>query len=140
MATVNMDASKSLELVLDLSSPDTTPPSVAFAAPTPNNNADILANYIDVNALLSENPGTCLLNWQSGSEAANLTMAKSGMYCSRNMTGLANGTYQFRVYATDRWATWQLRSRQNTWPPLPAALWGTGSWMKARQRCTRFLG
>jgi hypothetical protein len=79
---------------------DTIPPSITFVFPTPTNATNVTGNYIQVNVSLSEAPGACLLNWYSGAWA-NSTMAIQGLSCYRNMTGLANGTYQFRVYAND---------------------------------------
>jgi hypothetical protein len=80
--------------------PDTTPPSINFASPTPANDTNASGNYIQVNVSLSEGPGACILNWHSESWA-NYSMTIQGLSCYRNVTGLANGTYQFRVYAND---------------------------------------
>ena len=79
---------------------DTTPPTITFVAPTPNNNTNMTGNYIQVNVSLSEAPGTCLLNWYNGTWT-NLTMAIQGLSCYRNMTSLGGYLYQFRVYASD---------------------------------------
>jgi hypothetical protein len=83
-----------------VASPPDLPPSITFVSPTRANNTNVSGNYIEVNVSLSENPGSCLLNWYSGAWA-NYTMSISGLYCYRNMTSLPNSVYQFRVYAND---------------------------------------
>lgn len=80
--------------------PDTTPPSITFVPPTPNNNTNVSVNYIQVNVSLSEVPGTCLLSWYNGIWT-NVSMTIQGLSCFRNMTDLVNYTYRFRVFARD---------------------------------------
>jgi len=81
---------------------DTLPPYLMFVLPTPNYDAVVPSNYIEVNVTLSEPAGTCLLNWFDGSWA-NYTMAVApgGLSCYFNMTDLSNGMYMFKVYAND---------------------------------------
>ncbi|MCJ7816955.1 MAG: Ig-like domain-containing protein, partial [Candidatus Aenigmarchaeota archaeon] len=96
----NMNVSQTRQNTVSYSPPDTIPPSITFVSPTPNNNTNATGNYIPVNVSLSENPGSCLLNWFNGAWL-NYSMSIVGRSCNLNMTALANYTYQFRVYATD---------------------------------------
>ena len=96
------EASVSGQTQVTVQSSDATPPSITFTPPTPSNNTDVLTNYIYVNALISEDLGTCTLNWYNGSwQNVSMTRDPGLRSCYRNITGLANYTYQFRVYATD---------------------------------------
>ncbi len=74
-----------------------------------------------INASSAEVPNGCRLDWYNGT-LTNVSMAVGGMYCSRNMTGLANGFYQFRVYASDSAGNWnatEIRQAGIYVPPQP---------------------
>ena len=107
-------------LPLKIIVPDTTPPSISFVSPTPANNTNASGSYMEMNASLSEAPGACLLGWYNGSWQ-NLSMAIQGS-CYRNMTGLANGVYQFMVHARDsagNWNSTEIRQAGISFPAQP---------------------
>ena len=110
----NMNVSQTRQNTVSYSPADTIPPSITFVSPTPNNNTNAAGNYIPVNVSLSENPGSCLLNWFNGIWL-NYSMSIVGRSCNLNMTALTNYTYQFRVYATDVAGNMNIsQTRQNT--------------------------
>ncbi len=76
---------------------DITPPAVAFVSPTPANGSSVSVSYVYVNITASEALSKALLEWNG----ANTTMICSGKSCYLNNTGLANGDYEYRVYAID---------------------------------------
>jgi len=95
--------------VLDLSptAEDTTPPTLTFVSPTPDNGATLSQDWIYINVSADESLSTCLLDWYNGTWQ-NVSMTVSGSYCYKNMTNLADGTYQFKVYANDTSDNWNV--------------------------------
>jgi len=77
-----------------------TPPELTFVEPTPANGTKTNVNSITVNVSANENLSSCLLDWYNGTWQ-NITMTINGNYCYKTMSDLSDGTYQFRVYATD---------------------------------------
>ncbi len=70
---------------------------VAFYPPTdPNGSYLIDRDYTNVNVSLAE-PGAAVLEWNG----ANRSMEGSGMNWRLNVSGLANGVYSYRVWATN---------------------------------------
>jgi hypothetical protein len=76
---------------------DTTPPTINFVPPTDSNDSTITRNYTFVNITLSEAASWIMLEWNG----ANETMYGSNLIYYKNKTNLANGTYNYRVYAND---------------------------------------
>lgn len=67
----------------------------------PQNGSTINASHVFVNATISEQPDTCLLEWDNGT-LENITMNTTTTTCYHNKTGLEdNTTYHFRIYAND---------------------------------------
>jgi hypothetical protein len=79
---------------------DTIPPSLDFTPPTPDNGTNSTRNWIYVNVSAGEVLGGCVLSWFNGS-LLNLSMNYSGTNCYKNMTGLGEGGYRFRVFGND---------------------------------------
>ncbi len=84
---------------------DMTPPSITLPSPTEANLTFVYVNYTFINASLDENASTALLEWDNGT-VSNLSMSGSAKNWSRNMTGLNDGTYKYRVWANDSANNW----------------------------------
>jgi parallel beta-helix repeat protein len=76
---------------------DVTPPFITFVSPTPANNSEVNVNYANVSIVLNEPGFMVQLNWNSVME----NMDGSGTNFFKNKTGLANGVYEYYVYAGD---------------------------------------
>ena len=76
---------------------DTTPPTLTFVSPTPENNSFLNQSWIYINVSANENLDTCILDMNN----VNYTMTVVGTYCYINKTGLSDGSYYFRVYGND---------------------------------------
>ncbi|MEE9323343.1 MAG: carboxypeptidase regulatory-like domain-containing protein [Candidatus Aenigmarchaeota archaeon] len=73
--------------------------TVSFETPTPTNGTKRDKNWVFVNASSTKTPDTCILNWTTvGGSSANHTMTKSGNVCYKNMTGLWNANYTYKVF------------------------------------------
>ncbi len=83
---------------------DTTPPVIAFVSPTPANNSVINKDYVFVNITSNEPLSIALLNWNG----ANITMNGQGKNWYYNVTGLSDGTYNFKVYGKDLAGNWNV--------------------------------
>jgi hypothetical protein len=79
-----------------LSLPDTTPPTITFVLPTPDNNSEISVNYVNISINLSE-PGAAHLFWNGAQE--DMEGSDTGFF--KNKTGLDNGVYYYYVNASD---------------------------------------
>jgi len=77
--------------------PDTTPPTISFVSPTPENNTVVDVNYVYVNITASEPLSTALLDWNGMNE----TMLGSGTNWYLNKTSLTGGVYTYRVWGND---------------------------------------
>jgi parallel beta-helix repeat protein len=73
------------------------PPTITFVSPTPSNNSVINVSYVYINITASEPLNTAILNWNG----VNETMQGSGTNWHLNKTGLADGSYTFKVYGND---------------------------------------
>jgi hypothetical protein len=82
---------------------DTTPPTITFVPPTPNNEVtnDTFA-YINVTS--DEGLNQSLLEWSG----ANESMQGSGQNWFLNKTNLPNGNYTFRVWGEDYAGNWNV--------------------------------
>jgi parallel beta-helix repeat protein len=76
---------------------DTTPPAIAFVAPTPASGSVATVDYVYVNITAGEDLDTALLEWNG----TNYTMGGSGTNRHLNRTGLSNGVYTYLVWAND---------------------------------------
>lgn len=84
--------------------PDTTPPTVALVSPTPVSGTLQNTDWVFVNATAIDSQSTidaCKLEFGT----SNLSMTKVGsglsVSCYKNNTGIADGTYSYRVFAND---------------------------------------
>jgi len=76
---------------------DLNPLSLSFVSPTPqNNNFTKTASYT-INASAGVTLASCILSWNGSNESVTPT----GSYCTRTKSGLTDGPYVFRMYATD---------------------------------------
>ncbi len=95
---------------------DTTPPTITLVSPTPANNSNLSQNWIFVNITANENLSVALLEWNG----VNETMNQGSWY--KNKTGLADGTYTFRVWGNDSAGNWGISGTRvvtiDTTPPL----------------------
>jgi len=81
-------------------SADTTPPTIMFVPPTPENSSEIRVNYVFVNVTVEDESeiSKVWLNWNGSNE----TMLCAGyMNFHLNKTGLEDGVYVYRVYGDD---------------------------------------
>ncbi len=76
---------------------DTTPPSITFVSPTPDNNSVLNRNYVYINVTSNEPLTQAKLEWNG----SNYSMSGSGTNWYYNFTGLSDGIYEFRVYGRD---------------------------------------
>ena len=83
---------------------DTTLPIITFVNPTPANNSIINKDYVFVNITLNEPLSNALLNWNG----ANITMDGQGKNWYYNVTGLSDGTYNFKVCGKDLAGNWNV--------------------------------
>jgi len=79
---------------------DTIPPSITFTAPTPANNATINVSSAFINTTITDNVNvsSALLEWNGTNESMNFG---GGDNWYKNKTGLADGTYTYKVWAND---------------------------------------
>jgi len=84
---------------------ETTPPAIAFIAPTPANGSTITVNYVTINVSVTDpsNVSTVLLNWNGVNETMNMTGLNTW---SVDKTDLSNGEYTYKIYANDTWNNW----------------------------------
>ncbi len=74
--------------------------TLSFVSPTPQNNNYSKSGSYTINASASGNVLTsCNLTWNGVNETA--TVSPSGLFCYKTMSGLTDGAYTFRMYATD---------------------------------------
>lgn len=82
-------------------------PNVTYVSPTLSDNSTTGSNWVYVNLTSSENLNQSLLEWGNASGFTNVSMSNSSLtnwYV--NMTDLADGTYNYTVWAenaTDGW-------------------------------------
>ena len=76
---------------------DTTPPSLTFVPPTPENNSIVNVNFVYVNVTSSEALNNAILEWNGN----NYTMEGAGDNWYINMTNLEDGLYSYKVYGND---------------------------------------
>jgi hypothetical protein len=76
---------------------DTIPPDIDYVPPTPSNNSEMNVNYVNLSIVLNEPGGAAYLFWNGVLE----DMDGSGISFFKNKTGLANGTYEYYVNASD---------------------------------------
>ena len=88
---------------------DGTPPTITFVSPTPANNKIQKQNWVYVNVTVVDgetNISNCILEWNG----SNLSMTKVGtgtsVSCYRNVTGISDGVYNYKVYANDSANNW----------------------------------
>jgi len=81
-----------------LSTPtDENPPTIEFVDPSPANGSEINVDYVLINVTLNETGDVAILNWNG----VNETMSGSEMNFYKDKTGLSDGIYTFKVYASD---------------------------------------
>jgi len=92
------------KMVYSLAKHDTTPPAITFVNPTPASNSVINKDYVFINITANEPLSNALLSWNG----INYTMQGSGRSWHYNVTGLADGTYTFKVYGKDLAGNWNV--------------------------------
>ncbi len=80
--------------------------NISFVPPTPANNSVQNTNSVYVNITSTEALSSALLNWGNSSGYTNVTMSGSGTNWYKNMTSLADGDYNFSVWAQNISGTW----------------------------------
>jgi hypothetical protein len=76
---------------------DLTGPVITFVSPTPASGANTTQASASINITTSEAASAAILEWNGTNE----TMAGSGTAWNKTKTGLADGTYSYKVYAND---------------------------------------
>ncbi|RLG24467.1 hypothetical protein DRN77_02265, partial [Methanosarcinales archaeon] len=90
-------------------------PTITFVPPTPANNSEVTVDYVFVKVTLNENGNTAILNWNG----VNETMFGAEMNFYLNKTGLSNGNYTFKVYASDTSNNWNVSETRTVRVTLP---------------------
>ena len=94
---------------------DITPPEINFVEPpTPPNNSEVTANYVNITVEVSDESGVSvvLLNWNGVNETMSNETKQITMYMtadgiwSVNKTNLTAGNYTYKVYANDTFNNW----------------------------------
>jgi len=94
---------------------DITPPEINFVEPpTPPNNSEVTANYVNITVEVSDESGVSvvLLNWNGVNETMSNETKQITMYMtadgiwSVNKTNLTAGNYTYKVYANDTFDNW----------------------------------
>lgn len=88
---------------------DTRAPALALVSPTSANNLVQGQSFVFVNVTSNENLSMARLEWNGTNE----TMLGSGMHWYVNKTGLASGTYGYRVYGNDTAGNWNVSETRN---------------------------
>ncbi len=84
---------------------DTVPPSgLVLVSPTLSNNSNSSDDFLFVNLSFTEtNPASCFLSVNgTANNTVALTSADADGYCSYNLSSLADGTYNYTLYAQDQ--------------------------------------
>ena len=83
-------------------------PELMFVDPTPPNAATVFSPSVIINASVTDaisSIASCTLEWNNGITAANESMtivgSGSAVSCNVTKTGLTDGTYSYKVYASD---------------------------------------
>ncbi len=77
---------------------DNTAPVVTFVPLTPANNTNLSQSWVYVNVTTNEETVSAIVDW-NGTYYAMTQGSSTNWY--RNMTGLSNGSYAYRVYVND---------------------------------------
>jgi len=99
-----IDAVKGDEIITVVQ--DITPPEIDFVEPpTPPNNSEVTANYVNITVRVSDESevSVVLLNWNGVNET--MYMTADGIW-SVNKTNLTAGNYTYKVYANDTFNNW----------------------------------
>ena len=94
------EANISGDSTINVTTVDTTPPTIDFMAPTPEDGSTVTVNYVNISACVTDSSDVAvvLLNWNG----VNETMNMSGLNTwSVSKTNLPDGNYTFKVYAND---------------------------------------
>jgi hypothetical protein len=85
---------------------DIEAPVIVFVSPTPDNGASIDVDYTFINTTITDNTGIvdAVLEWNGTNE----TMNGSGTNYHSDRTNLDNGTYSYKVYASDAAGNWNM--------------------------------
>ena len=94
---------------------DITPPEIDFVEPpTPSNNSEVTANYVNITVRVSDESGVSvvLLNWNGVNETMSNETKQITMYMTADgiwsviKTNLTAGNYTYKVYANDTFNNW----------------------------------
>jgi len=102
--------------------PEKDPPSLWFVSPTLGNLSTTPNDWIFLNVSGDESLGACKVDWNNGTWT-KVSMTATGSYCYRNMTGLANGSYYFRVYGNDTYWNVNVTEDRQIAVDLPPDMW-----------------
>ncbi|MEW6063009.1 MAG: LamG domain-containing protein [Nanoarchaeota archaeon] len=83
---------------------DTTPPTIAYALPTPNDNANQSSTTITINSTISDNLlaiDTCRLNFNNTRYTMTKIISGSSTYCNYTLTSPSDGGYNYNITAND---------------------------------------
>ncbi|MCX9081206.1 MAG: immune inhibitor A [Candidatus Methanoperedens sp.] len=106
---------------------DTIPPDIDYVSPTPPDNSERNVNYVNLSIMLNEPGDEAHLFWNGVQEH----MDGSGISFFKNKTGLANGSYEYYINASDvagNFNTSKIRrvivnvTGNNLIPPLPSGV------------------
>ncbi len=86
---------------------DSIPPSITFTPPTPANDSTVGVDWVFINTSITDNilVYTALLEWNGTNETMNYTNSTNWY---KNKTGLAQGSYTYRVWARDLAGNWNV--------------------------------
>jgi|Deesub1362B_J571_1020462.scaffolds.fasta_scaffold00259_12 PGF-pre-PGF domain-containing protein len=97
----NNIAEASVSFTVEL--PDTSPPSISFVSPTPQDRAVTSDTSITVAITATEDLSEALLEWDG---VENISMSGSGDSWSGTKSGITHGTHTYRVYGRDLAGNW----------------------------------
>lgn len=92
---------------------DTLGPQITFISPTPSNGSGRDVDWFIANVSLSENASSAEFEWTNASGSYNYSMSNSSLTnWYYNMSGMADNTYTYKVYATDAYGNENVSEEQ----------------------------
>lgn len=98
---------------------DVEAPVIVFVSPTPSNGATIDVDYTFINTTITDNVAVAnaVLEW----DGANETMNGSGTNYYADKANLTNGTYTYRVHASDDAGNWNVSATRTLYVNITEA-------------------
>ena len=99
-------APENFSFIVNTTIPDIEPPIIIFVPPTPDNGTTLSRDWVYINTTITDNVAVsiALLEWNGVNETMN--GAEPNYWV--NKTNLSDGTYVYRVYASDTSGNWNV--------------------------------